>query len=95
MDLNIFKDHADHRVPASHIKEELHKLKETGHLDDRQYRTLEGGLEAITHTSDHSVTGRDLHDWLHNVGTLHGDHISAEKVHDRLAPALAGLIKRT
>lgn len=95
MELDIFKDHPEHRIPAGQIREELHKLKQAGHLDDRQYRTLEGGLEAITHASDHSVTGRDLYDWLHNVSTLHGDHISADKVHDRLAPAFAGLIKRS
>ncbi len=93
MNLSIFKDHSTHRVSAHEIKSELHKLHTEGHLDDRQYRTLEGGLQAITHTSDHSVTGKDLHDWLRNVSTQHSDHISTDKVHDHLAPAFASLIK--
>jgi hypothetical protein len=93
MDLGIFQDHSEHRFSAHAIKDELHKMHSEGHLDDRQLRTLTGGLEALTSSSDHTVSGAQLHHWLHNIEREHGDHISTDKVHERIAPAIAGLLK--
>jgi hypothetical protein len=92
MDLTIFQDHTEHRFSAHEVKEQLHKLHEDGHLDDRQYTTLKGGLEAIASSSDHTVTGAQIHHWLHNAEKDYGDHLSTEKIHDRVAPALASLL---
>ena len=94
MSLSIFQNHASHKFSGHEIKNQLHQLHSEGHLDERQYNTLKGGLEALSRGADQAVTGEQVRHWLHNVATQHGDHIDSDKIHNRIAPAIASLLEK-